>query len=133
MALDRVVWIDRGWQPVAIGFCPSETAWNREMKRVNGTAPWPDIPNAGGHTQWLRNDTTGEAIILVCIHSEAERDALEVILTILHEAVHVWQFLCDHIGEKKPGIEMEAYGIENITRSLIEAYTSTQGKGRIWL
>ncbi|NLS03615.1 hypothetical protein HGP14_09615 [Rhizobium sp. P32RR-XVIII] len=103
------------------------------MQRLNSAIPWPDVPNAGGHTQWLKNDKTDEAIILVVIHSAAERDALEVIMTIVHEAVHVWQFLCDHIGESKPGIEMEAYGIENISRSLIEAYCKTQGKGRKWL
>jgi hypothetical protein len=91
------------------------------MKRLNGTAPYPEVPNAGGHTQWLVNDKSGEAVILVCIHSGA-----------VHEAVHVWQFLCDHIGEKAPGIEMEAYGIENISRGLINAYTSTRGKGKKW-
>jgi hypothetical protein len=127
-----VVWINSGWQPVAIGYCPDETSWNREMKRVNGLAPWPEIPNAGGHTQWLKNDKTDEAIILVCVHPASGRSALEVIMTIVHEAVHVWQFLCEHIGEKAPGIEMEAYGIENISRELIDAYCSTTGKGKEW-
>jgi hypothetical protein len=130
---DRVVWCDSGWQPVAIGFCPSEQAWDREMKRVNGVASYPNVPNSGGHTQWLTNDKTGEGMILVCVHPAAERDALEVIMTIVHEAAHVWQFLCDHIGEKAPGIEMEAYGIENISRGLVNAYCSTQGKGKTWL
>lgn len=102
------------------------------MKRLNAAIPYPDVPNAGGHTQWIANATTGEALILVCIHSGAERDALEVIMTIVHEAVHVWQFLCEHIGEKAPGIEMEAYGVESISRGLIEAYTSTRGKGKKW-
>ncbi|SMF65825.1 hypothetical protein SAMN02982989_3410 [Xaviernesmea oryzae] len=128
----KVTWVDRGWQPVAIGFCPSEQAWHREMKRLNSSAPWPDVPNAGGHTQWLENDATGEAVIIVVVHADAQRDALEVIMTIVHEAVHVWQFLCQHIGEKSPGIEMEAYGIENIARGLIEAYCKTQGKGKVW-
>ena len=58
---------------------------------------------------------------------------LDAFLSLVHEAVHVWQFICQHIGEQKPGIEMEAYGIEGITRGLIEAYFATQGKGKDWL
>lgn len=132
MSNDRVVWINRGWQPVAIGFCPSEAAWRRAMRLQNVAADWPVVPNSGGHTQWLKNDKSGEAIILVVVSHESERDALQVLMTIVHEAVHVWQFLCRHIGEDNPGIEMEAYGIEEISRGLIEAYCKTQGKGKDW-
>lgn len=130
---NRVVWIDRGWQPVAIGLCPSQKAWDREIKRLNGDQPWPDGANHGGHTLLGVNNVTGTARILVAIGNGAERDALEVILTLVHEAVHVWQFLCKHIGETDPGIEMEAYGIEEITRGLIDAYCRTQGKCKKWL
>jgi hypothetical protein len=129
---DRVVWIDRGGQPTAIGFCPSEAAWYREMKRLRCEAPWPKKTNAAGYTQWMRNHDTGEGVILVCVFPRAECDALEVIMTLVHEAVHVWQFLCEQIGEKEPGIEMEAYAIENIARGLVEAYTATQGNGKDW-
>lgn len=102
------------------------------MKRLRCNSPWPQKTNAAGYTQWMRNDKTGEGVILVCVFPRAESDALDVIMTLVHEAVHVWQFLCEQIGENDPGIEMEAYGIENIARSLVGAYTSTQGKGKEW-
>lgn len=127
------MWIDRGWQPTAIGFCPSEAAWHREMKRLNAEQPWPGHNNTNGCTHWLKHDKTGQSVIIVCLFQKAETDALNVIMTLVHEAVHVWQFLCEYIGEEKPGIEMEAYGIENIARGLVEAYTATQGKGKEWL
>ncbi|CAD7023175.1 hypothetical protein REJC140_00118 [Pseudorhizobium endolithicum] len=133
MSKDRVIWIDRGWQPVAIGFVPSQAAWDKEMKRVRMPEPWPGKAHCGGYTHLAVNDTTGEAIIYVIVFEASERNALEVISTIVHEAVHVWQFLCRHIGEDSPGIEMEAYGIQMITEGLINAYTSTQGKGKQWL
>lgn len=129
---DRVIWIDQGWQPVAIGFCPSEAAWDREIKRLNGTQEWPRAAEKGGYTLLGKNDVTGCSTILVCLSAGAERDAMEVIMTLVHEAVHVWQFVREVIGERSPGIEMEAYGIEGISRSLIEAYTKTRGKGRDW-
>jgi hypothetical protein len=130
---NRVVWIDQGWQPVAIGFCPSEKAWGREIKRLNGSQPWPESADQGGYTLLGENDKTGCSTILVCVGRGSERDALEVILTIVHEAVHVWQLVRKVIGEQYPGIEMEAYGIEGITRGLIEAYCTTQGRDKIWL
>jgi hypothetical protein len=130
---NRVVWIEQGWQPVAIGFCPSTKAWDREIKRLNGDQPWPDSADKGGYTLLGQNDVTGCSTILVCIGRGAERDALDVILTILHEAVHVWQFVREVIGERSPGIEMEAYGIEGITRGLIEAYCESQGRAKVWL
>jgi hypothetical protein len=132
----EVVWIDRGWQPVAVGFVPSAKAWEREMKRLRTPKPrpaYPSIANFGGHTQLFENDTTRESVILVTVGNGSERDALEVIMTIVHESVHVWQFICRVIGENSPGIETEAYAIESISRALIEAYTSTQGKGKKWL
>lgn len=129
---DRVVWIDQGWQPVAIGFCPSPAAWRREIKRLNGTQEWPEEADKGGYTLLGKNDETGCSTILVCLSANAERDAMEVIMTLVHEAVHVWRFVRQVIGENYPGIEMEAYGIEGITRGLIDAYCRTRGKGRVW-
>ena len=128
----RAVRINRGWQPVDILFCPTRKAWDREVRRLNGDQPWPSSAHHGGHTLLGVNDVTGCAVILVAVSAGAERDAHEVIMTLVHEAVHVWQFLCGHIGEKAPGQEMEAYGIEEITRGLVDAYTSTRGKGKNW-
>lgn len=130
---DKVVWLKQSWQPVAVGFVPSEKAWHKEMWRMRCSEEWPEKPSAAGHTKWLENHTTGHAVILVTLHKSSERDAMEVISTIIHESVHVWQFICQMIGEKSPGIETEAYMIQNIAEQLIEAYTSTQGKGRDWL
>lgn len=62
-----------------------------------------------------------------------EDDPMEIMMTLVHESVHVWQYIRQVIGEDEPGIEMEAYGIENIARGLVSAYTSTQGKDKEWL
>lgn len=131
-AHDNLVWINRGWQPVGIAFCPSEAAWLRAQKRYRIQEGYPSIAGKGGHTLLCENDETRESIIIVTVANGSERDAMEVIMTIVHEAVHVWQFIRRVIGEDVPGIEMEAYAIEEISRSLIEAYCETQGKGKVW-
>lgn len=130
---DKVIWLDRGWQPVAIGFVPSKSAWDSEMKRLRSDIEYPAHRMAGGLTHLSRNETTGESLILVCCHPNSERDAMSVIMTLVHEAVHVWQFLREEIGEKNPGIELEAYGIEHIAEGLINAYCESQGKSKDWM
>lgn len=132
--LSKVIYINQAWQPVSIGFVPSEKAYKAEKRRLKSPGPWhyPTLGICGGHCELLENDVTRECVILVSVGKASERDALEVILTIVHEAVHVWQYICQVIGEKNPGLEMEAYAIENISRDLIEAYTSTQGKNKVW-
>lgn len=130
---DNVVWLHSGWQPVGIAFCPSEEAWNRASKRykIDG-GPYPSIAGFGGHTQHFRDTENHSSIILVTVGRGSERDAMEVISTLVHEAVHVWQFICEVIGEENPGIETEAYSIQHITEMLIDAYCKTQGKGKVW-
>lgn len=38
-----------------------------------------------------------------------------------HEAVHVWRSAMERIGEKDPSEEFMAYGIQNITQTLLTA------------
>ena len=46
----------------------------------------------------------------------------EVAGRLVHEAVHVWQRYCDHIGERRPGNEQEAYGIQSIAQELMQSF-----------
>lgn len=130
--LQDVAWLPRGWSPVAIGFAPSREAWEKVRYDFNNKSSWPGV-EAIGRTQIMVSKTTGEAAILVILMPPAEVSALDVILTLAHEAVHVFQFMCEFIGEDEPGAEQEAYGIEQILKGLIEAYRATLGKGKVWL
>lgn len=119
--IDRVIWINKGWQPIPIGFSPSKEAWEREARKFRIYGDPPKAAEKGGHCAFLENDVMGDAIILVSIHNGADRNTTDMVMTLMHEAVHVWQFVCEKLGETAPGREMEAYGIEHITRGLIGA------------
>jgi hypothetical protein len=41
---------------------------------------------------------------------------------LVHEAVHVFQRYCEHIGERRPGAEQEAYGIQAIAQELMQSF-----------
>lgn len=51
-----------------------------------------------------------------------------VLFTILHESVHVWQAIMDYMGEDNPGVEAEAYTIEYIAKQLMLRYQLLTGE-----
>lgn len=126
-SLRKVVWLHDGLLPVHIAFCPSEYAWNKLMKKFK--VPDPDPWHKDGRqafTATFYGQRNGAANFIVSINHD--KNAHDTYLTIVHEAVHVWQFTCDHMAERRPGIEMEAYSIEHIVDGLIKAYGKTHGK-----
>lgn len=129
---DKVVWCDIGWMPVNVGFCPSVAVLAKEYKRLTKQTYDEGVSEIFGRTIQLRG-SDGSNVVLVVLGGVGADNALEVMLTLVHEAVHVWQNVCAIIGEDRPGRETEAYSIERISRALIEAYCSTTGKGKSWL
>lgn len=125
---DVVVWLDRGWFPTCVGFCPSEAAWAAEMQRLGiDNEPYPGGISAGRCTH-LVNDKTGDKALLITIAPlSEERTPLEVVGLLVHEAQHALQFILQDIGEDEPSQELLAYGIQSLTQDLICAFQKTRG------
>lgn len=127
---NRIVWLDRLQFPCAIGFVPNKEAWEAELQRTDRWEDYPLGEFVSGHVSWQENSKTGEQYIYIFLR-EVD-DPFQLFLTIVHEAVHVWQFAVEAMGEREPGIEIEAYTIENFTRQLVDAYCLTTGKDKLW-
>ncbi len=123
--LAEVVWLDRGWQPVFIGFCPSEAAWKREMKRMKVKGePYPDSP--GRCTVFTHENKT---CVLVTLSDNAEQIAsrLEIAGLLCHEGVHVWQAVREAMNDPgQPSVEFEAYSVQAIFQGLYQAWLDTR-------
>lgn len=122
----RVVWLDRGWQPAFIGFCPSETAWNHAMRHLGCTGePYPD--SAGRCSTFEKKDGIGGLTIIVTLGPAAEHATeLEIAGLICHEATHAWQFVRENMGETEPSKEFEAYSVQAIFQGLYGAFLDTR-------
>lgn len=121
-----VLWLDQGWQPAHIGFCPSKKAWKREMRKMGCEGePWP---SAAGSTQTF--DSGGKRCIIVTVAEGCEKhhSRIEIAGLIAHEATHVWQKVREHMGEDQPSIEFEAYSVQAIFQNLYRAWWDTRGK-----
>ena len=118
-----VVWCDKGWYPVYWGFCPSEAAWKREMRRMRATEAYP---RSDGRCTVFES-AEGKVSILVTLSDRLDgKDPMGIVALLVHEAVHVWQHICDHIGETKASKEVEAYAIQRIVSELMRAYADTR-------
>lgn len=121
MAKHDVIKCDSGWLPVWFGFCPSEKAWNKFVKGI-GLKGEPYPRQTGGCVSRL--NTPLGSYLLVSVNEEnakSWRAPWGVADFIVHEAVHVWQQICNIIGEDKPSKEFEAYSIQRIAFELAKA------------
>jgi hypothetical protein len=90
-----------------------------DIKQTAGGAPF--VSPSANATTWEFESPTGAACI-VCVRGSETRTPTEVAGILVHEAVHVWQFHCENIGERHPGKEQEAYGIQFIAQTLFESF-----------
>lgn len=107
--------------PVPYALCTSQEAFRDELKRLGMEDDEWMCKGADATTHTLTGDNGGQAVI-VCIPVVPETDMIDVYSTLCHEAVHVWQTIRKSLGERRPGIEQEAYSIESIARNLMIAY-----------
>lgn len=126
MNASKVYWCNNGFWRQIFGFCPSERAWNnlaRTSKRELG--PYPPNEDMGAATTTLFRDCKfGRRVAVVTIANRAPDVTANL---LVHEAVHVWQDLCESIGELAPSSEFEAYTVQHMTAELFRAYEKTRG------
>ena len=93
---------------------PSPDAWIDERRQA-----------ACVHT-WERE---GVLTCVVCLHPNTlNEDPIEVAGTLVHESVHIFQQLCDSIGERNPSREFEAYSIQRISQELMTEFRRRMSK-----
>jgi hypothetical protein len=81
-------------------------------------------------TTWrMKNREDGQLVAVVGVVIRADADGITHATALCHETAHIWQWICEYIGEDSPSPEFEAYAMENICRELFEEYVrQTQGE-----
>lgn len=111
--------------PVYYALCTTEEQFKREMRRLK-------VP-AGDFGSWVSNehsDATAHKMTcegykkcaIVCIRVRPGMGAVGIAALLVHEAVHIYQWIKELLGEDEPGIEGEAYAIQEISQNLMQAY-----------
>lgn len=92
---------------------------------ARGLTKWPlEFPEWGARAHMFVKDGTDHlcAIVTLAKSSQENCTAVEVAGLLVHEAVHVWQYYAEKMGEGKPGDEQEAYAIQAISQELMQEY-----------
>lgn len=108
--------------------CLSEREYMRTVESCNVPRPDPWIDEerqvACVHTwEWA-----GSLVCVVCLAPPDDFDGIDIAAALMHESVHIFQRLCNSIGEDKPSREFEAYSIEHIAARLMREYARQIGK-----
>ena len=97
---------------------------SQEIKRFyekHGIQDLGFVSRKANGTTIMHKFDNGDAVALVCMHPSVGL-SVEICGVIVHEAAHVWQFICAEMGEDEPGHEFEAYSLQWIVHDLIEDY-----------
>lgn len=64
-------------------------------------------------------------VFVVALNADKDWAPWKLYGVLVHEAVHVFQYYCELIGESRPSVEFEAYSIQHIATELMRAYERT--------
>jgi hypothetical protein len=106
--------------------CIDEKVFKQELKRLNVRDSFLSHPSAHATAHFYENKAQEKKCCIICMHPSAvEREKTNpegVVALLVHEAVHLWQYIKEDIGEHNPSKEFEAYAIQNLTQELLQSY-----------
>ena len=123
-------WLDRTLitSPYCYGLCYSEKEFHKELRRLEiARSEWPQFigfgknSSADATTHFLTLKNKNHAAI-VCVGNSRGKSREQIYALLTHEAVHIWQYIKENLGEDDPSHEFEAYAIQAITQNLTTAY-----------
>ena len=123
--LDRKIAMDGPYLCLCLSEQEFLAAFKHLKCRRDIPAQW--CPPGAGCTHHLEGPDGVSSI--VCADIPDDVTGPEIAALLVHEAVHVWQSYCEFIGEKNPGSEQEAYGIQNISLVLMAEYARRVSNG----
>lgn len=117
-------WLDRRIAAPGpyLTLCLSEAEYEAAMAHLKccPRVDWIKTPQASATAHYV--ETSGELACIICMRDWEDRNPIEVAGLLVHEAVHVWQEYCAHIGETQPGREQEAYAVQSVAQELLAAF-----------
>ena len=108
--------------PGHLGMARSEAEFRRKLRHLKvPVREWPEFVRQGADatTHFFERRNSNSVCAIVCYRPDGTKTRSQVAAMMAHEAVHVWRSAMETLGEKDPSEEFMAYGIQNITQTLL--------------
>lgn len=121
------VWCNRTLvqNPMYYGLCTDQARYDNEMDYLkvpaNKRADFMPNPQADACVHYFKK-ADGRECAIVCMRDASKRTPIEIAGLLVHEAVHIFQAVCENVGEKYPSSEFEAYSVQWISMELMVRY-----------
>lgn len=112
----------------------TEKQFQREMRRMGYSKEmirdthWLGGGSGAAVQQFKGAADDGRDVLIVCI--KPVEDEVQLMGLLVHECVHVWQYIREALGEKNPSPEMEAYAVQAIFLQVLQMYAKLVKKKR---
>lgn len=97
-----------------------------ELKRMKlPQHMWPPFlstDHSNATTHWFEAPAGHKPAAIVCMPERKGIEIEQYYSMLVHEAVHIFQSVCEYIGESGPSAEFEAYSIQAISQELMYAW-----------
>lgn len=127
-----MTWLDRSLiTGPYLSLVLSEKAFIETLRGLGikkGEGPdWIKAPQADATTHWM-DHPDGSLACIIALRQRDDMEGIQIAAMLAHEAVHVFQVYCKHIGERKPSPEFQAYSVQAITQNLMYAYAEQSAR-----
>lgn len=111
---NRVMWAPNTAMPPFFGLCLSEIAWKKFTKQFKIDGVEFQAAGKAATCSMLANGVTPEQTLIIITFAEGweKRSLIEIYGLLVHECVHAFYQMCDHIGEEAPSSEFRSYFIQ---------------------
>lgn len=105
-----------------LALCLSAKEFTAALNDLRYTKSRPEwLGDKSGMTHTFEHERSG-IVCIVCLQVKPGVEPIQIAALLVHEAVHVWQQYLSDIGERSPGDEMMAYGVQSIAQELLYEY-----------
>jgi hypothetical protein len=106
--------------------CLNQQEYDQVMKEVNSYSS-VYLPKSKNACVRIFDDPEGNELFIICLDAAKDVTVMDMVGLIVHETVHVFQSKCANMGEDHPSSEFQAYGIQNLFLTILEAYLEKKG------
>ena len=116
-----MIYMNMGPYPVEVALCLTDTDWRHSLGKQEFVSFVPKtMPKAEACVTRFVTDADCHLLVVTFRREFKRRDVWERAALVAHEATHVWQYICEHIGEPNPGDEVEACSIQWIAHWMFD-------------